>query len=353
MLFLSSATSIVLSGMLAYPVGEAVLGRRPSLGETWRRTRRMVPRLLRLCVVLVLPPTIVFGALIALVVWGFAGGLPALGVVGVLGVAVLTVAMVWVGTKVALATPALVLEDIGAIPALRRAWWLTTGLFWRTLGILLLSGVLIGIVQYVLSVVIQLGGMLLGLAARLDAGQQLCRRGDRHRHGGGQRARRLASGILTQPFLAAVTALLYTDSRIRREGFDLALARAAAADAGNAAGARWADALPAPFAVHLPVGVPARLDPDNGQARRWLTEELARPPYSEHNDPISRLLHAIKRAIDGLLTVDPSTSTALATAPSRGPSRPSWSPCCCSRCATCAARHGPGPRPPRCSAASA
>lgn len=34
MLFLSSATSIVLSGMLAYPVGEAVLGRRPSLGET-------------------------------------------------------------------------------------------------------------------------------------------------------------------------------------------------------------------------------------------------------------------------------------------------------------------------------
>lgn len=44
----------------------------------------------------------------------------------------------------------------------------------------------------------------------------------------------LGSGIVTQPFLAAVTALLYTDSRIRREGFDLALARAAAADAGNA-----------------------------------------------------------------------------------------------------------------------
>lgn len=233
MLFLSSATSIVLSGMLAYPVGEAVLGRRPSLGETWRRTRRMVPRLLRLCVVLVLPPTIVFGALIALVVWGFAGGLPALGVVGLLGVAGLTVAMVWVGTKVALATPALVLEDIGAIPALRRAWWLTTGLFWRTLGILLLSGVLIGVVQYVLSVVVQLGGMLLGLAGASMLGSSseevtaivmvvvsvL----------GG-----LASGIVTQPFLAAVTALLYTDSRIRREGFDLALARAAAADAGNA-----------------------------------------------------------------------------------------------------------------------
>lgn len=234
MLFLSSATSIVLSGMLAYPVGEAVLGRRPSVGETWRRTRRMVPRLLRLCLVLVLPPTIVFGALIALVVWGFAGGLPALGVVGLLGVAGLTVAMVWVGTKVALATPALVLEDIGAIPALRRAWWLTTGLFWRTLGILLLSGVLIGIVQYVLSVAIQLGGMLLGLAAASMLGGSSSEEATAivmvvvSVLGG------LASGIVTQPFLAAVTALLYTDSRIRREGFDLALARAAAADAGNA-----------------------------------------------------------------------------------------------------------------------
>ena len=234
MLFLSSATSIVLSGMLAYPVGEAVLGRRPSLGETWRRTRRMVPRLLRLCVVLVLPPTIVFGALIALVVWGFAGGLPALGVVGVLGVAVLTVAMVWVGTKVALATPALVLEDIGAIPALRRAWWLTTGLFWRTLGILLLSGVLIGIVQYVLSVVIQLGGMLLGLAAASMLGSSSAEEATAIVMVVVSVLGALASGILTQPFLAAVTALLYTDSRIRREGFDLALARAAAADAGNA-----------------------------------------------------------------------------------------------------------------------
>jgi hypothetical protein len=38
----------------------------------------------------------------------------------------------------------------------------------------------------------------------------------------------LLSGVLTQPFLAAVLALLYTDARIRKEGFDLALARAAA-----------------------------------------------------------------------------------------------------------------------------
>ena len=34
------------------------------------------------------------------------------------------------------------------------------------------------------------------------------------------------AALLTQPFSAAVSALLYTDARIRAEGFDLALARA-------------------------------------------------------------------------------------------------------------------------------
>ena len=37
----------------------------------------------------------------------------------------------------------------------------------------------------------------------------------------------LLASLLAQPFLAGVTALLYTDARIRKEGFDLALVRAA------------------------------------------------------------------------------------------------------------------------------
>lgn len=232
MFFLSAATSIALSGILAYPVGEAVLGRRPSIGETWRRTRRLVPRLIGLCAVLVLPPALVFGLIVAGTVFAFVGDVPALGALGVLAIVGAGIAATWLGIRLALATPALVLEDLGVIRSLRRSWSLTSGLFWRTLGILTVSSLLIGIVQYILSLVLQLGGMLLALAvaSMLAGGESDAVMGVAvmaASAGGG-----LVSGILTQPFLAAVTALLYTDSRIRKEGFDLALVRAAA-DAGR------------------------------------------------------------------------------------------------------------------------
>ena len=232
MFFLSAATSIALSGILAYPVGEAVLGRRPSMGETWRRTRRLVPRLVGLCAVLVLPPALVFGLILAGTVFAFVGDVPALGGLGVLAMVGAGIAAMWLGIRLVLATPALVLEDLGVVRSLRRSWSLTSGLFWRTLGILTVSSLLIGIVQYILSLVLQLGGMLLAMAvaSMLGGGESDAVMGVAvmaASAGGG-----IVSGILTQPFLAAVTALLYTDSRIRKEGFDLALVRAAA-DAGR------------------------------------------------------------------------------------------------------------------------
>ena len=235
--FLSAATSIALSGILAYPVGEAVLGRAATMGETWRRTRRYLPRLMGLCLLLVVPASVVFGLVIALTVWGFADGLPALGAVGVLGTVALLLAALWLGVRLSLATPALVLEDLGVVASLRRSWGLTAGLFWRTLGILLASNLLIGVVQYVLATALQLAGMVLGLAlasmfsgatSEVAAGVVMVVVSV---------VGSLISGIITQPFLAAVLALLYTDARIRKEGFDLALARAVA-DAGRGGGLR-------------------------------------------------------------------------------------------------------------------
>jgi hypothetical protein len=230
-LFLSAATSIALTGILAYPVGEAVLGRSPSLGETWSRTRRMLPRLMGLCALLVVPLTLAFGLVLAGTVWAFAGDVPALGAVGVLAVLAGSVAAFWVGVRLALATPALVLEDLRVVAALRRSWSLTAGRFWRTLGILFVCNALAAVVQYVLSFVLQVVAMVLGVGAgsALDsstaevvAGLLLI---------GGSVVGSLVGAMATQPFLAAVSALLYTDLRIRKEGFDLALARAVAAGA--------------------------------------------------------------------------------------------------------------------------
>ena len=228
MLFLSAGTSIALSGMLAYPVGEAVLGRKPTIGETWRKTRRMLPRLSGLCAVLVLPPTAVFGLIVGGTIWAFAGELPAVGVLGVLGVFAAGAGMLWLGIRLALATPALVLEDLRVIASLRRSWGLTAGLFWRTFGILTVSSLLIGVVQYLLSMVLQLGGMFLGFALASMLGSSDSDALVGIAAGVSSVVGGLVSGMLTQPFLAAVAALLYTDSRIRKEGFDLALARAVA-----------------------------------------------------------------------------------------------------------------------------
>jgi hypothetical protein len=62
-----------------------------------------------------------------------------------------------------------------------------------------------------------------------------------------------------------------------------------------------------PLLSHLAAG----LDPDNDEARQWLEEELSRPAYREHNDPIARALDAIERWIDSLLNADPSAGGAL------------------------------------------
>jgi hypothetical protein len=66
-------------------------------------------------------------------------------------------------------------------------------------------------------------------------------------------------------------------------------------------------AAPLPLLPHLA----ARLDPDNAEARQWLEEELSRPAYREHNDPIARALDALERFIDTLLNADPSAGGAL------------------------------------------
>ena len=221
----TAITAVALTGILAYPVGEAVLGRKPSATETWRRTRRMVPRLAGLCLILMVPTAVVIGGLIALTVWAFSSGSNGLGAVFVFVVVGAMVALVGVAIRLAVATPALVLEDLGVVASLRRSWVLTRGRFWRTFGVLLVAGLLVGVVQQVVSFGVQVVGSVLGFAVGSTLG------------GDGEAAAfvvtaafvvvgSLLASMVCQPFLAAVTALLYTDARIRKEGFDLALVRA-------------------------------------------------------------------------------------------------------------------------------
>jgi hypothetical protein len=110
--------------------------------------------------------------------------------------------------SLAVATPALLLEDVRGSKALRRSRQLVKGRWWPTAGALLAANLLVSIV----------GGAVSGalLAATVGANNGVV--SDILRVVGGT-----ASSMITTPFLAAVIVVLYFDLRVRKEGFDLLL----------------------------------------------------------------------------------------------------------------------------------
>ena len=223
----SAVTAVALTGMLSYPVGEAVLGRKPTIGETWRRTRGLIPRLVGLCLILFIPVVVVFAGLITLIIVAFDQGSEFAGAVGIFATVAALVAMAYVAVRFALATAALVLEELGVVRSLRRSWALTEGRFWRTLGVLFVASLIVGVVQQVLAFGFQIVGAALGVAFTSTVGGQDSEIAFAVVVLGVTVIGSLLASLLAQPFLAAVGALLYTDARIRKEGFDLALIRAA------------------------------------------------------------------------------------------------------------------------------
>jgi len=219
-----SATALattILSGLLIQVVGQAVLGRRPGLGQTWRSTRGRLPSLLGLSFLsglfaLLSTAVLLAPGILLLVNQDTVAGVILL-LLGLLGLIAVAVA---VSTKISLAAPAIVLEGHGVLAGLRRSFTLTKGVaFWRVLGITLVAGLLAGVARWLLG----LPFSLIGVGVAAMAGQDT------------ERAQMvltfvahlsaLLSGAITTPFLAAVTGLLYIDRRMRLEALDVVLLR--------------------------------------------------------------------------------------------------------------------------------
>ncbi len=226
----------LLTGMLTVVVSRAVLGQRVSAGAAWRTALPQLPRLLGLTLLVALTLSLPFavlalpGVLVAAAGAEEAGiGLAALGALLALPVAA------WLWVRLALATPALMLETsssgssgaaagaggrrTGVREALRRSWTLVDGAWWRTFGILLLTGILTAVLAGVLTALWALVGSALEAADVLEPTSL---------------PRLLLDALggvlvttITAPFTAAVMVLFYVDRRIRREGLDIELARAA------------------------------------------------------------------------------------------------------------------------------
>jgi hypothetical protein len=220
---ISFVLQIIATGMLTVAMSRAVLGRRVTASEAWALTR---PRLLALVGV-----TLLVGLAVGL---AFIGGLavaiglgalvatsvdPAAGVllgfaVGAAGI----VLSIWLAIRLLLAPVIVVLEKAGVVQSMRRSTRLVTGAWWRTFGIYTLTVFLSYLLSQALSFPAAIIAGLLPFATGPDsAGIVLAVTSS---------LSGLIAGMITLPFLAGVTSLLYIDRRIRREALDLELQRA-------------------------------------------------------------------------------------------------------------------------------
>ena len=147
-------------------------------------------------------------------------------VAALLGLGALVVWTSLVVARTVLAGPALLLERKTIRDSFRRAWALSRGSFWRVGGTTVLVSVLASIVFLAIDLPLTLILNLLTLPLNLSATS-------------GQAATSLALNIATLvssavvvPVLASAICLLYLDQRMRKEGFDLVLLRAASSRPG-------------------------------------------------------------------------------------------------------------------------
>jgi hypothetical protein len=223
--------TVLLTGILTVVVSRAVLGENLTIGEAWRAAR---PRLVKLLLLTLLysliwiAPFLVAVAL-ALAIGGASGDSEVGGGFAVIFILAAVPTAIWLYVRYALSGPSLMLESrsvrggsprpVGVIGALRRSAELVRRSWWRVFWILVLVLIIAFLIGQVINVPF---GWVPFLAVGDDPSDTAVF---------GTLVLTALGGIVastfTAPFTAAATALLYVDRRIRREGLDIELARAA------------------------------------------------------------------------------------------------------------------------------
>ncbi|MER5867806.1 hypothetical protein [Kitasatospora sp. NPDC002040] len=226
----SPLLGIVATALLTMVVSKAILGEPVSIGAAWSAAK---PQLLKVIGLTLITGLVLFGImalsavpLIIAVATGASGGVIALLFLPLLvGMA----AMVWIAVQLSLAAPALMLEKQGVFTALARSRRLVKDAWWRTFLITVLVQILAGVAAMIMVVPFSIIGALFAFNSDAPAPDSFGSFG-----AAGPPATivivsigAILASCLTVPVLAAVNVLLYVDRRIRREGLDIELARAA------------------------------------------------------------------------------------------------------------------------------
>ncbi len=206
---------VLASGLFIVLVGGAVLGRRLDAGATWASLRPRFLPLVGLTVLLGLASLVGIALLVGVIVGLVIAFGPWAALPGLLIAALGGLALVYLYVKLALASPALVMEGCGVLESLRRSWALVRGSWWRVLGILILSAIITSLLTAVVTVPITAVSSILTEFSESLVPVVVA-----------SGIATLVSGIVVLPFSAAVTGLLYIDLRMRREALDIALVSA-------------------------------------------------------------------------------------------------------------------------------
>jgi len=238
-LALSLVATAIMQGIIVLEVARQSVGEKLRFRQLWSLARGRILALvgysLALTAVLLVAVAVVIGVVAGVSLLGSAGVLAGVALALLLGAA-LVVLGAWVGTKLAFVPSILMLERLSVRESIARSWRLSTGAFWKILGILLLVAFILNVVSSIAGAPLQFVTVLLPALVAPT--------GDETALIALVVAVTIVSLVLTIVVSAvilvvqsATTALLYLDQRIRKEGLDLELARyVEARQSGGAAG---------------------------------------------------------------------------------------------------------------------
>ena len=230
--------TVLLSGLIVVAVSRSVLGRVASSKEVWERTKSKFLPLIGLNIItsiisglMMIIGIVVFFVLLASVASTaktdreLLQGL-SISLVGLL-ILMLASALVssYLSIKFSVASPAMVLENLGVFASIGRSWSLTRGNFWRLFGINILTAIITSMVAGIFGGIAEaLGAIFIvvgssspeDMIASLNTTYILIM------------VMSTIAQLLILPFTSSVNALLYIDLRMRKEGLDVELRNAVA-----------------------------------------------------------------------------------------------------------------------------
>ena len=195
----------IATAAMTRAVGDVYLDRAPTVGGAYRAVANRIGAVVGVA-------TLLFLTGLGLIAVALGITLGAALVFGQAGLALLVLVIpaavilaIFIYTRWLFAAPIVILEQKGAVDALRRSWNLVRGSSPRVFGITLLVGLITAILSAIIAALLTVATQFGDANARLVLNQFAS----------------LVVAVLIQPISFIVVVLLYYDLRIRREAFDI------------------------------------------------------------------------------------------------------------------------------------